>query len=225
MGISSTIVGNFALFQNLNKEALESISLKMRVKYVEKGQYIIATKSDNTDVFFLVSGAVRVCFFAENGKQVHFEQLLPGAMFGELAAIDDKGRSSDCISIEDCQLAILSREDFRSLLSEFEPVLQAVLVRLAEMVRFNMRKVYEFSAFSVSQRVRFELLRLASEASSEKGPIVLSNVPTHAEIAARISTHREAVTRELNALVARGIISWGHSGHAIHDVVALSDNV
>jgi CRP-like cAMP-binding protein len=173
----------------------------------------------------LISGEVRVCFFAENGKQVHFDQLLPGTMFGELAAIDNKGRSSDCISVVDCQLAVLSEENFRLIYQQYASVLDAVLIRLAAMVRFNIRKVYEFSAFSVSQRVRFELLRLASEApGSHPGPIKLSNVPTHAEFAARINTHREAVSRELSSLVAKGVISWGHTGHAIHDVVSLSDS-
>lgn len=223
MTLSSTVVGQFDLFRELDKSALDTIADLMRVKYVDKGQYIISASSGGSDVFFLISGKVRVCFFAENGKQVHFDELLAGMMFGELAAIDDKGRSSDCISIVDCQLGILGAEEFRMLIAQYRPVQDAVLKRLAAMVRVNMRKVYEFAAFSVSQRIRFELLRMASEAPASKGPIVLKNVPTHAELASRVSTHREAVTRELNALINKGTISWTHSEHIIHDVVALSD--
>lgn len=224
MTLSGTIVGHFDPFKALDHDALGEIASLMRVKYVKKGNYIITTGSDNTDVYFLVSGHVRVCFFAENGKQVHFDELSQGMMFGEIAAIDDGGRSGDCLSVIDCQVAILSKEDFRALILKYPTVLDAVLIRLATMVRTNMRKVYEFSAYSVAQRVRFELLRLASQSPSADDAIHLHNTPTHAEFAARIGTHREGVTRELNALIAKGIITWTHSHRIIHDVVALSDN-
>jgi CRP-like cAMP-binding protein len=223
MALSGTIVGQFDPFKALDNDARAEIASMMRVKYVRKGTYIITSGNDDTDVYFLVSGHVRVCFFAENGKQVHFEELEQGMMFGELAAIDHGLRSSDCLSVVDCQLATLSEDCFRSLILQYPAVLDAVLTRLAAMVRANMRKVYEFSAYTVAQRVRFELLRLASQSPATDGAIHLVNTPTHAEFAARIGTHREGVTRELNALIAKGIITWTHSHRIIHDVVALSD--
>ena len=86
-----------------------------------------------------------------------------------------------------------------------------------------MQKVYEFGALSVPQRIRCELLRLASEAKSNSSEIEISNVPTHLEIAARISTHREAVTREINALEMSGLITWKKDKHIIHDIAGLSE--
>ncbi|MFK7890350.1 MAG: Crp/Fnr family transcriptional regulator [Granulosicoccus sp.] len=225
MNLSGTIVRQFEPFKELDKADLEAIAALMRVKYVKKGQYIISTCSENSDVYFLVSGRVRVCFFTQNGKQVHFDELVPGSMFGELAAIDNRGRSSDCISLVDCQVAILPQDDFNALVVQHTSVLESVLNRLTAMIRSNMRRVYEFAAYPVPQRVRFELLRLASEGSQSDsdGTIRIDNLPTHAEIASRISTHREAVNRELNSLIAQGVISSSQSSIFIHDVVALSD--
>ena len=68
-------------------------------------------------------------------------------------------------------------------------------------------------------------MRLASEAKSNSSEIEISNVPTHLEIAARISTHREAVTREVNALELSGLITWKKNKHIIHDVAGLSELV
>jgi len=39
-----------------------------------------------------------------------------------------------------------------------------------------------------------------------RGELVLSPAPTHEEIASRVSTHREAVTRELAWLEAQGVV-------------------
>ncbi len=46
--------------------------------------------------------------------------------------------------------------------------------------------------------------------------------PTHAEFASRVSTHREAVTRELNQLSRDGLVERQAGALAIHDVERLA---
>ena len=223
--VSGTVLGTFEIFKMLDIATRDEIALKLRMHQVDKGQFVISGQGADTDVYFLISGRIRVCTFALGGKQIHFEELRSGMMFGELSAIDGMSRSSDCISLDVCHLAVMSSDCFKAILSEHSQVQHAVLIRLAGMVRANMQKVYEFGALSVSQRVRCELLRLASEAKSDASEIVLNSVPTHAEIAARISTHREAVTREVKALETTGLITWRKNKYAIHDIAGLSELV
>ena len=223
--VSGTVLGTFEIFQMLDINVRNDIAHKLQMYKVNKGQFVISGANADTDVYFLISGRIRVCAFAQRGKQIHFEELHSGMMFGELSAIDGMKRSSDCISLEDCHLATMSNNHFKSILNEYSQVQHAVLIRLAGMVRANMQKVYEFGALSVPQRIRCELLRLASEAKSNSSEIEISNVPTHLEIAARISTHREAVTREVNALEMSGLITWKKNKHIIHDIAGLSELV
>jgi len=221
--LPKSVLANFQILEHLSEDELNKVKPLFRTLYCSKGQFVFSSASQSNDVFFLVSGQVRVCFFSENGKLVHFEELQPGMMFGELAALDNQGRSSDCLSVEDCQLATLSAKNFKTLINEHSTVRDVVLTRLAQMVRVNMRKVYEFTTYSVPQRIRFELLRLASETAVSGDTITLEQVPTHAEIATRVSTHREAVTREIKRLEAQGIIVWTQSEHKVLDVVNLSE--
>jgi CRP/FNR family cyclic AMP-dependent transcriptional regulator len=51
----------------------------------------------------------------------------------------------------------------------------------------------------------------------------ISAPPTHSEIASRISTHREAVTRELNRLSRLGIIERKGGAILVKDVKRLAD--
>ena len=44
--------------------------------------------------------------------------------------------------------------------------------------------------------------------------MTISDPPTHAEIASRVATHREAVTREMNYLDREGIIER-HTGRLV----------
>lgn len=221
--VSGTALGTFDIFRSLSITKRDLIASELTLSRVDKGQFIITHKSAGDDVYFLMAGKVRVCTLSQVGKQVHFEELLPGMMFGELSAIDGLQRSSDCLSIEDCNLVVMTADHFRRLINQYPEVQQAVLLRLASMVRGNMQKVFEFSTLSVVQRIHCELLRLASDASSDSPEIVLTSAPTHAEIASRVSTHREAVTRELKSLENSGLITWKKNTYVIHDAVKLSE--
>lgn len=77
--------------------------------------------------------------------------------------------------------------------------------QLAGHVRRLTTRVFEFSTMAVRQRLRAELLRLAKPAASADTGVIAS-LPTHAELASRISTHREAVSRELAWLDDGGFV-------------------
>ena len=72
---------------------------------------------------------------------------------------------------------------------------------------------------SVRKTVGFSQEKLANEA--DISAVSFKDVPTHADIASRISTHREAVTRELKSLEKLGVIDWRPGNYVVHDVTAL----
>jgi CRP-like cAMP-binding protein len=100
----------------------------------------------------------------------------------------------------------MSAATFRELLISEPVVAHAVLCYFAAKIRELTTRVYELSAFAVSNRIRSEVLRLARLASGQGRIAQIDAAPTHAEIAAKTSTHREAVTREFNRLSRLGII-------------------
>ena len=51
--------------------------------------------------------------------------------------------------------------------------------------------------------------------------MVIDPAPTHAELANRIGSHREAVTREIRALVERNILRAGRRTLEILDIARL----
>jgi len=74
-------------------------------------------------------------------------------------------------------------------------------------IRELTKRVYEFSTLAVRYRIQAEVLRLANLSSRCGNVVNISPAPTHAEIASRTSTHREAVTRELNRLAKLAFLS------------------
>ena len=111
---------------------------------------------------------------------------------------------------------------FRKLLQTEMVVSQALIRDLVKNVRTLTQRVYEFSTLAVNNRIQGELLRLASLAPKDGKSARIDPAPTHSEIASRVSTHREAVTRELNRLSRVGIIERQDKTLIVRDVERLT---
>ena len=103
-----------------------------------------------------------------------------------------------------------------------DPTRRAILRRLTRLVRALSERVVEFSTLTVQKRIRVELLRLARETAPGQRSAVIFPAPTHAELASRVSTHREAVTRGLGELARAGIVEKRPGTLVIRDVEALA---
>ena len=87
----------------------------------------------------------------------------------------------------------------------------ALVELLIEKNRSLTERIHEFATLAVRFRVQSELLRLAEAVSDEDDKSVSFSIPTHSELANRICTHREAVTKELNFLTSYGLIKIAKS--------------
>ena len=114
---------------------------------------------------------------------------------------------------------------FQRLLAKEPTVAQALLPQLVTKIRALTTRVYEFSTLAVNNRIQAELLRLANLAPRQGKSARIVPAPTHVEIASRISSHREAVTRELNRLSRIGVIERQGSALIVKDVDRLAKMV
>jgi CRP-like cAMP-binding protein len=187
------------IFAELSDKALERVAQSCAWSQHESGEQILSFQDPSTKILFLLSGKARVVIYSSEGQAVVFRDLTAGTMFGEIAAIDRMPRSASVESLEPCTVAALSAENFEDLILEEPSVALATLQHLAANVRALSERVFEFSTLLVQNRVQAELLRLAGETGGNDR-VVLSPAPSLSDIAARISTHREAVSREFSRL-------------------------
>jgi len=207
-----TSLQGISLFAGLESHVLEQIHKNCAWRSYEPGDWIVNYLDNSNDVFFIANGEVRVTIYSVSGKAVSFCDLGTGEVFGEYAAIDGQSRSASVQARSSCEIASLSAASFLKLLGN-ERVLNELLRKLVKTIRMLDRRVYEFSTLAVNNRIRAELLRIAN-LSPRKGKCAqVSPAPRHVEIASRVSTHREAVTRELTRLTRLGILE--RQGHVL----------
>lgn len=220
---SSDSLKKIELFECLDNEACDQVSKLIKWRRYKKGSEVIPYQGESDDVYFIASGRVRVTIFSFSGKEISYQELGPGKMFGELSAIDQLPRTANVITSESSRIGAISRNDYWRLIDRYPGVAAAAMKRLAGLVRFLIDRVYQYGALDVKDRVRMEVLRLARENMSGEDTAAIHNFPTHKEIANRVNTHREAVTRELNELSRMGLIEQTHRVLEVTTVSGLTD--
>lgn len=182
----------------------ERVEANLRQLRAPRGRTIIGAGTETTEVFFILQGELQVMLYSPHGREVSVRDLGPGDIFGELSALDGAPRSATVVATSEAHIQVMTQADFRACL-ESSPAAALWLVRhLAVEVRRLTGRVFELSALSVQARLHCELLRLAR--SDANGLFVIEPAPTHAELANRIGSHREAVTRELRALAELNVV-------------------
>jgi CRP-like cAMP-binding protein len=184
-------------------------------------QLIVGHEEASRTVFFLVSGRVRVSVYSAAGKRVTYSDIDAGEMFGEFAAIDGEPRSASVEATQASLIASMSPELFWEMLRVHPEVNAAVLRRLTRKARSLSRQLYEFSTLNARERLQLELLRLASGSLNANGTAVIKDAPTHEDLATRIGSQRETVSREMAELGTLGIIEQDRRTLTIKNLSAL----
>jgi CRP/FNR family cyclic AMP-dependent transcriptional regulator len=209
------------LLQGLPAPRLDAISRQCAWRRYDAGQRLVAREDADRDLHFIVAGTVRVTTYSPGGRETSFRELAAGTSFGELAALDGRPRSADVVSLTPGLLASMPPAAFRDLLREEWIVNERVLVRLTDLARGLVDRVLELSTLNVQQRVCGELLRLAQAAGKDGNHARIEPVPRHSELANRVSTYREQVTRELSALVRTGVLARESGALVVCDIARL----
>ncbi len=193
------------LFRSLDEDAISRLDAGCTWRRASAKEWVLDYEASGTDLFFVLRGHVRVVIAAA-GRELILRDIRDGEFFGELAAIDQQPRSAGILAVTDTLVARMTADMFRKVVHEHPDVCDQLLQALVARVRVLANRANEHSSLGVRQRLYAELLRLARAPSGGDGHPIVSPPPTHAELAARVSSHREAITRELNALARAKLI-------------------
>lgn len=213
------------LLSGLSEASLSAIESRSRKCSFPAGALVLHHNEDSTDVFFVVEGKVRVVIYSATGKSVVFRDIREGDVFGELAALDHGPRSANIIAMSDTRLAALPARDFRRLVVAHPEVLDALLEHFTALIRKYSQRIVELSTLNVEERIQVEIQRLAYENIAARNEARITPAPTLDDIASRIGTTREAVSREIARLSRESVVAREGRDLVVHDLGRLNEMV
>jgi CRP-like cAMP-binding protein len=177
-----------------------------RFKAFAPGEEIISAGDERDDIYFILDGEVKVTNLSSNGKDIWHNVLGAGTTFGEMAALTGRTRNASIVAVRATRVAVVSRAEMMVLLKSDPSIAIWLLTEMAERLQQANEMIRSLVAQSLSQRIRAELARLATPLTDEPEKLAIEPAPNLSEMARRLNTDRENVSREVSALTARGVL-------------------
>src|SRR4051794_8875498 len=181
------------MFSGLQREELLKFAELTRERTYPKGSVILFQGDPGDSLYIVRQGRVKVVLIGEDGREVILGILGVGEHFGELSLIDSQPRSAHVIAMEDSQLLVLRREDFRRRVHESPAVAWALMVELSRRLRRADDKIGSLVLLDVDGRIA----RLLLDSAGEGGGATIQKRLTHQMIAQMIGASRETVSRAM----------------------------
>ena len=194
--------------KNVEEDVLDAIAAKCIEKVHFKNETIFREGDLTRGLIVVREGAVKIFKVGEGGREQILEIEGPGKSVAELPLFDGLPYPASCATVADSVILTVLARDFHEILDRHPAVGRAIIASLSQRLRRMVMLVRELSLRDVRGRLADFLLEVA-------GPKDAAEVPfSHQEIAARIGTVREIVTRTLGRMSQDGAIRV--EGHTIH---------
>ncbi len=213
------------LLQEVSPEVIRALEAACRWERAPEGTQIFDRDDTHTDVYFIISGSVRVLDHAQSGQEVAFSDILADQVFGELSAIDHGERSATVYALEETVLAHVSGKDFFDFLTNHAEMAHRMMRHFVKTIRGLNSRVVGLSSMTSIQRVYAEILQMAEPDASGSGHWLINGVPHHSEIAMWAGTTPETVARAIGQLLKSEIAKRRSRTLVIMDRQRLRDMV
>lgn len=187
-----------------------------------RGGILMLEGSDPEDVQLLRRGRVKISYDTEDGREVLLAVRGPGALLGELSAIDGEPRVATVTAIEDVEAVVVGVAEFQGFLHAHPEAAVGLLRVLTRRLRESDRKRVEFAAWDTLGRLARLLVELAGQhGRPADGGVRIALPLSQQELAAWTASSREAVNKALRTMKARGWVSTQRRAVVVHDLAAL----
>lgn len=173
----------------------------------------------STTVVLVLTGRAKVFSLTEQGGEVLLAIRGPGALLGEMSALDGAPRSASVAALEPLDTLVVPVAAFLEFLQGNPNAAVRIVQMIVSRLRDADRKRIEFGTYDTLGRIALRLVELAERfgATAERG--VRITLPlTQDELGAWTGSSRESVTKALSTLRRHGVIETHRRSVSVLDL-------
>ncbi len=195
------------LFAELDEKTLAALAARAVERRYARDEILFIAGEEPLGLYVIVAGAVRAYRESVEGREqvIHVERA--GATVAELPVFDDGAYPSTVAAEEETQVLFIDKRGVRRLSLEHPQIALAALKVLAGRLRRCAELVETLSLREVGQRLaRFLLSEARTKGTRTDEGLQVELAHTNQQIAARVGSVREVVSRALTRLQLDGLV-------------------
>lgn len=198
--ISGTVKSSLAaisFFSEFPPDLVDSLEQAATLRRLKKNTLIIVCGEESHSFYVLIEGTAYAYTEDDQGNEFIVETFRAGDCFGELGALDNKPRSANVKTTSDCRCLVIPRSAVLFAIEQNSAAAMAVVRSLVDRIRGMTDDVSCLAMMDVYGR----LVRvLMNEAQRDETGILRTDRSTHQELANRVGSSREMVSKILKDL-------------------------
>lgn len=208
MKLYAESIRNVSFFSTLSDHELEMVAKIAFVKTFNKG-YMVFEEGEKRDTLYIVlKGRVKVSLYDEDGREYILDIIGKDGFFGELSLFEELSGFASVMTLEQCELLMIRRNDFMRFLRDNRDFAVSMIRELSKRLRAANEKLKRFAFLGVEGRILEYLMDIGQKSGVKvKDRIIIENGPTQVEIASACGCSRETVSRMIKSLVEKGRLS------------------
>jgi len=187
-------------------EALKDIGRDRKLRKVAKKEVLFHEGDELRTVPYMVHGKVRTFKINNEGKELVTGLHGTGDFVGYMGLLENGRAMETAEALEDCEVALVPREDLLALLYKDRDVSIRFIKMLARDIKEKEHHLLQLAYASVRQRVAQALLRVQDRFAVEKGPALGLHI-SREDLASIVGTATESLIRCLTDLKEEGLIA------------------
>lgn len=192
----------------LHDEILRAVAARGGVRTYPRNSIII-NEGERSDTFFIIlAGRVKVFGSDESGKEVIYSTHGPGEYVGEMA-LDGGVRTASVMTLEPTACSVVSGAELKDFVAEHPEFALHLIHKLIRRAREATEGIKNLALLDVYGRV---CVLLTTFAEDSNGTLQVKDKLTQQDIADRVGSSREMVSRIFKELINGGYVSL-ESGH------------
>lgn len=210
------------LFSGLNDADLSELAAITVRRSFRKGETLFSEGEEATGFYLLVSGSIKLCRMSPDGREKVLHFVRPRETFAEAAFFGDGKYPAEARAMEAGEVLYLPRQGFMELISHNPNFAFNLVVSLSLMLRQFAHQIEELSFADVTSRLASFLVRRAAEGSTTFDGITYIDLGIKkGELASRLGTASETISRTLRKLKDEGIIDVQGNRVVVHQMEKL----
>jgi CRP/FNR family cyclic AMP-dependent transcriptional regulator len=201
------MLSKIPLFANLEPDIIQRLQDAAIPKRFARNTILFSKGDESNALYMIREGRTKAVITDEQGKEIVLNTFGPGDYFGEIAFLSEEPRTATVITSIPTEVLILYRRDFKEVLTKHPDVMFEFIKVLIDRVRNSTEQIESLAFRDVYGRVRALLNGLAREEGETR---VITERLTHQEIANRVGSSREMVSKIFKQLQDGGFVASDH---------------
>lgn len=207
MVVTPELLAAFPTLKPLPPPVLSQLAQQSTLRKFARRAIVLNAGIHENVVCFLFEGRLQGVDFTIDGREVGLFFVEPGDFCGELSLFDDGPQPEYVIALTAAMVVFVPTEALREVTLRHAGLVNALARRLATRVRQMTFQRSLLGLPNIAQRVCCQLWSLVPERDrGAQTNAVISNPPTHMEIAIMLNLSRETVTRVFQTLQTQQIV-------------------